>query len=230
MSQSKDLFHERDADVDYLHPGHFIDSDDPAVVEFAQKSALGLTDETDKAVALYLAVRDEVIYDPYYVGRDAKYYRASDCLNAGRGFCIPKAALMAAGARALNIPARVGYADVRNHLSTEKLDKLVGSNSYRWHSYCELYLEHKWVKATPAFNRSLCERFGVHTLEFDGRTDSLLQEFDQSGRQHMEYIAQRGHFVDVPFQDIVADFVRYHLDWLDYRSNIAQKEAIESWD
>ncbi len=214
----------------YRCAGQFIDSDHPAVIEFAKNSVQGHQGAIDKAVALYLAVRDEVSYDPYYVGRDEKYYRASDCLSAARGFCIPKAALMAAGARAINIPARVGYADVRNHLSTEKLDRLVGSNVYRWHSYCELYLDGKWVKATPAFNQSLCERFGVHTLEFDGREDSLLQEFDRSGRQHMEYLEQRGHFVDVPFDKIVADFARYHLDWLDYRSQLNQEEAVESWD
>src|SRR5574341_322846 len=63
-------------------------------------------------------------------------------------------------ARVVGIPARVGYADVRNHLSTPKLRELVGGDLFVWHGYAELHLEGRWVKATPAFNLTLCERFG----------------------------------------------------------------------
>jgi transglutaminase-like putative cysteine protease len=211
---------------DYLAASRFVDSDHPAVVAFARAAVEGHDESMDRALALYLAVRDGVHYDPYYVGREAHYYRASDCILSGRGFCIGKAALLAAGARALGIPARVGYADVRNHLSTAKLDALVGGNIYRWHSYAELFLERRWVKATPAFNRALCERFGVRVLEFNGREDSLFQPFDCSGQQHMEYVAQRGHFFDVPYHTIVEDFARHHPRWLDNRLT---GEA-SSWD
>src|SRR4029077_19226901 len=100
-----------------------------------------------------------------------------------RGFCIPKAALLAATARAAGIPARVGYGDVRNHLSTKKLLELTGSNLCIWHGDTEVYLEGRGVKATPAFNLSLCQRFGVRPLEFDGRNDSLFHEYDQGGRR-----------------------------------------------
>lgn len=214
----------------YLEPGCYIDSDNSQVIEFAEQQAVGHNGDIDRAIALYLAIRDGITYDPYFVGREQSYYRASDCLAIGRGFCIPKAALMAAGARVLGIPARVGYADVRNHLTTEKLDELVGSNLYRWHSYAELYLDGSWVKATPAFNKSLCERFGVHTLEFDGRHDSLFQEFDQNGQQHMEYVNQRGHFPDVPYGRIVEDFAKYHQPWLDYHASVKEESAEESWE
>lgn len=205
----------------YLQPSSFIDSDNPKVIDFVETITTNQGKDIERIIALYLAIRDDIVYDPYFVGRDESYYRASDCLAAGRGFCIPKAALLAAGARVLGVPARVGYADVKNHLTTEKLDALVGSNIYRWHSYAELYIDGLWVKATPAFNKSLCERFGVHTLEFDGRHDSLLQEFDQSGRQHMEYMKQRGHFQDVPYQEILRAFIEYHPLWLDNRIDSA---------
>jgi hypothetical protein len=66
------------------------------------------------------------------------------------------------------------------------------------------------VKATPAFNRTLCERLGVHPLEFDGLSDSLFQEYDLTGRRHMQYLQDRGSFADVPFDTIVREFRTYY--------------------
>ena len=197
----------------YLAAGEFIDSSDPEVRAFAQKTTAGATDAVSSAVKLYYAVR-EILYDPYCAGEDRSYFRASDCLRAKRGFCIPKAALLAAAARSVGIPARVGYADVRNHLSTQKLIELIGGDLFIWHGFTELYVEHRWVKATPAFNLSLCKRFGVLPLEFDGRHDSLFHEYDQGGRRHMEYVRQRGHYPDVPYDTIIADFKKMYPRWL----------------
>jgi transglutaminase-like putative cysteine protease len=196
----------------YLAAGEFIDSGDPEVRAFAQKTA-GAADAVSRAVKLYYAVR-EILYDPYRAGEDRSYFRASDCLRANRGFCIPKAALLAAAARSVGIPARVGYADVRNHLSTQKLIDLIGGDLFIWHGFTELYVEGRWVKATPAFNLSLCKRFGVVPLEFDGRHDSLFHEYDQGSRRHMEYVRQRGHYPDVPYDTIIADFKKMYPRWL----------------
>ena len=197
----------------YLAAGEFIDNSDPEVRAFAQKTTAGAADAVSTAFKLYYAVR-EILYDPYCAGEDRSYFRASDCLRAKRGFCIPKAALLAAAARSVGIPARVGYADVRNHLSTQKLIELIGGDLFIWHGFTELYVEHRWVKATPAFNLSLCKRFGVLPLEFDGRHDSLFHEYDQGGRRHMEYVRQRGHYPDVPYDTIIADFKKMYPRWL----------------
>jgi transglutaminase-like putative cysteine protease len=203
----------------YTAAGEFVDSGDAAVREFAKKAAASGGDDVSRAVKLYYAVRDEILYDPYYGGVERKYFRASDCLRATRGFCIPKAALLAAAARSVGIPARVAYADVRNHLSTKKLLELMGGDLFIWHSFTELYLEDRWVKATPAFNLSLCERFGVHPLEFDGRRDSLFHEFDREGRRHMEYVKERGNFADVPYEAIIADFKKTYPGWMELVSD-----------
>jgi transglutaminase-like putative cysteine protease len=201
----------------YLACGAFLDSGDADVRSFAQRKTAGATEDVARAVKLYYAVRDEILYDPYYMGEDPRFFRASDCLRARRGFCVPKAALLAAAARCAGIPARVGYADVRNHLSTKKLHDLMGTDLFLWHGFAELYLEGRWVKATPAFNLSLCERFGVHPLEFDGRHDSLFHEYDRGGRRHMEYVAQRGRFADVPYDTIVAEYKRAYPRWFKVR-------------
>jgi transglutaminase-like putative cysteine protease len=90
----------------YSAAAEFIDSSDPDVHAFARQETAGAANAISRAVKLYYAVRDGIFYDPYYVGEARAYFRASDCLRAMRGFCIPKAALLAATARSVGIPAR----------------------------------------------------------------------------------------------------------------------------
>lgn len=186
---------------EYLQPGNFVDSDHSAVRTFAAEHARG-AGHREKAVALYYAVRDRIRYHPFqnFTANDA--YRASTCLERNIGWCVSKAALLAAGARASGIPARVGFADVKNHLTTPELTAKMGTDLFVYHGYTELFLDDRWVKATPAFNLSLCKRFRVKPLEFDGREDSIFHPFDEDDRRHMEYVRWRGEFADVPAEDI----------------------------
>ncbi len=200
----------------HLSSTPFITSSDPAIIAFSHAAIAGAVDERERAVRLYYAVRDQVRYDPWSIRLTPEGFTASRCLAERRGFCIPKATLLAAAARASLIPARLGFADVRNHLATPRLDEVMGgSTDYLWHAYTELLIEGRWVKATPAFNRELCERFRVAPLEFDGRTDSLFQPFNHDRRPFMEYVRDRGSFDDVPFEAIAADFRAHHAGWID---------------
>ena len=193
-----------------LAPGRFVDSDHPQVIAFAKQHAGDTNDRRAAALRLYGAIRDGIIYDPYVDLADPVNYRASGVLAAGRAFCIGKSCLLAACARVIGVPARPGFADVRNHLTSPRFYEKSKTDKFIWHSYTELYLSGRWVKATPAFDRALCDRLGLKTLEFDGETDSLLQPFDRSGRQHMEYLNDRGAFADVPFDTIQTDFITYY--------------------
>jgi transglutaminase-like putative cysteine protease len=192
----------------YLEPSVFVDSNAEGVVAFSRRVCGDEQDEVTKAVRLYYAVRDEITYTPYCDFRSPETYRASACLARGSGFCVAKAALLAAAARAAGIPARVGFADVRNHLCTPRLRALMGTDLFYYHGYAELYLRGRWVKATPAFDGALCDRFGVHPLEFDGLADSLFHPYDRRGRRHMEYVRDRSAHADVPVDDIIATFER----------------------
>jgi len=190
----------------FLAAGVFIDSDSPQVIAFAKRATAGATDSRAAILRLFAAVRDGIVYDPYVNFADPANYRASSVLAIGRGFCVGKAALLAASARVIGVPARVGYADVRNHLTSPRIYERMKTDTFRWHSYTELYLSGRWVKATPAFDRALCDRVGLKPLEFDGKANSLFHPFDQAGRRHMEYLNDRGTFSDVPFDTITADF------------------------
>ena len=185
----------------------FADADHPAVKQFAESVTEGAQTDKERAVALFHAVRDGIWYDPYLASEDPEDYRASAVLAAGRAYCIPKAVLLCAAGRAAGIESQLGFADVRNHLNTEKLRARMGDldDVFPWHGYALFKLDGRWVKATPAFNAELCERFGVTPLEFDGEHDALLQPYTDDGRTYMEYVRDRGVYDDLPFDEIMAD-------------------------
>lgn len=190
----------------YLPPGPCIDSDHPQVVTLAASLTRTHSNEIDNAVALYYWVRDAIRYNPYALDTTRDALRASATLAAGEAWCVPKAVLLAALCRASGIPARPGFADVRNHLSTARLRAQMNSDVFHFHGYCSIFIGGQWVKATPAFNIELCSKFGLQPLEFDGMNDSLYHEFDCAGNRHMEYIRERGEYFDVPFEEMMALF------------------------
>jgi len=187
----------------YLTPTSIIDSGHPKVKEYAL-TAIGQSKEPlDMAVKLFLAVRDDIRYDPYSPFYLPDHYRASSVLKRGRSFCIPKASLLCALGRACGIPSRVGFAAVRNHLATKQLIDFFGTDLFTYHAFVEFYLENRWVKATPAFNKELCERHKVPPLEFNGREDALFQPYNQANQKFMEYVEYQGVYADIPVDRIV---------------------------
>ncbi|HRK27186.1 MAG TPA: transglutaminase family protein [Chitinophagales bacterium] len=194
----------------YLAATPFINSHHPAVIAFAQKTTQHCHTDTEKAVAIYYAVRDGILYDPYHIDLNPDAISASLTLARGRGYCIEKALLMAAAARAVGIPNKLGFANVRNHLATEKFIRALRTNVFVFHGYVSLYLNGTWVKATPAFNQSLCQKFGVQPLPFNGITDAVFQEFDHHGKQYMEYLHYHGEFADFPFEQFVTELQTYY--------------------
>ncbi|MCI0470241.1 MAG: transglutaminase family protein [Candidatus Aminicenantes bacterium] len=192
----------------YLQPTSFIDSDAASVIEFARTACRHTASDSERAVKLYYAVREAIRYNPYGIGFAAERYKASWVLREKVGFCIQKAILLAAAARAAAVPSRLGFADVRNHLATERLKKLMKTDEFVFHGYTELYLAGKWVKATPAFNLALCDRFGVKPLEFNGRDDSIFHPYNRSGEQFMEYIRDHGRFADFPLEKMIRAFTQ----------------------
>jgi transglutaminase-like putative cysteine protease len=190
---------------EYLSASRYIDSAHPLVVAFSGKNTKG-NDERERAVSLYYAVRDGIRYNPFLDFTRSDAFRASAVLESGQGFCIGKASLLAACARAAGIGARIGFADVKNHLTTPRLAETMGSDLFVYHGYTEMRIDGKWVKATPAFNLALCKRFRVKPLEFDGREDSIFHPFDEDERRHMEYLRDRGVYADVPVEKIQQAF------------------------
>jgi transglutaminase-like putative cysteine protease len=187
------------APEDCLAPTYFLDHDAPAIQDFVAKHADPDADAKANAVRLYLAVRDGLRYNPYKVSVDPDAYRISRVVGLKQSYCIPKAMLFAGVCRAIGLPARLGFGDVKNHLSSDRLIEYLGTDLFAYHGYAEVYVDERWVQATPAFDLRLCEKFGVAPLDFNGEDDSLFQEFDGAGRKFMEYVHYHGTSADLPF-------------------------------
>ncbi len=215
---------------DFLRPALVIDADHPEVVRFAQDKAGVDGSPRQRATRLYYAVRDGFRYDPYAIDLSDDGLKASTVLRSGRGWCVTKSALLAAVCRAAGIPARVGFADVRNHLSTERLRQTMQTDVFYWHGYTSIHLDGEWRKATPAFNIELCQRFALQPLEFDGSADSIYHPHDLHGNRHMEYLRLRGEFFDVPTQALRAGFEQHYptmqrLDSVSFDDDVQRETA-----
>ncbi|MFD1277162.1 transglutaminase family protein [Streptomyces kaempferi] len=136
----------------------FLDHRSPTVRAFVDKTLARAKESdtaTQKATALYYAVRDGITYEVYGADLTRHGLSATGVLEKGFGFCVHKSILYAAALRAVGIPSRVYYGDVRNHLASPRLRELVGGDVFRFHSLTVVNLDDRWVKATPVFNKLL---------------------------------------------------------------------------
>ena len=185
----------------YLEETKFFNFSHPAIQNLNQQ-VIGNT-KLEQAVNLYYLVRDGSRYNPYTFAEGEKAFYASYAAEQEQAYCIPKSSLMVAASRALGIPARLGLADVRNHLSSPRLLEFLGTDLFVMHGYAELYLKDKWVKCTPVFNKQLCEKFHIKPLEFDGEKDSIFHPYTRDDRPHMEYVKDHGTFAELPAKFIL---------------------------
>lgn len=195
---------------EYLDPGEFINSDHPDVIEFTKENTSDLCGQTEKAIALYYAVRDCFRYDPYQLDLSKEAMKASSIVNRNYGYCVEKSCLFAAGARVLGIPSRMGFSNVRNHIGTSALEEILKTDVLVFHGYAEIYLNDKWVKATPVFNDTLCYKLNVASLGFDGEHDAVFQQYNKEGGQFMEYLHDYGTFSDVPYDMFMDELHRHY--------------------
>ena len=190
----------------YLTPTEVIDSDHPSVIEYARRSSGSGIDDLSKACSLFAAVRDEVIYDPVTHFYRQSHYQASNVLDRKSGYCVSKACLLCALGRAMGIPTRLGFADIRNHGASRQIIDMMGTNVFTFHGFVEFFLNDRWVKATPAFDRSVYKKHHIPLVTFNGREDAVFPSHDLNGNLYVEYIAYHGVFADLPLADLMLAF------------------------
>jgi transglutaminase-like putative cysteine protease len=178
----------------------------PMVTKKARELIDGIPPENkiQKAIKLFYYVRDQI---KYVVTFDHEYYKrknlkASATLERGYGFCIQKAVLLAALARAVGIPSRLHFNDIINHMTSEKYREYVGSDRFIYHGYTELFLNDKWVEANVAFDKELCARKNWPIVNFDGVRPGLFAHQDDTGKAFIDYIKDHGTFANVPYPRI----------------------------
>jgi transglutaminase-like putative cysteine protease len=203
----------------YLKQTDFLDFGEKIVQDFALLHTNKDQTDTEKAIALYLAVRDGFYYNPYVLDLTKNGLKSSNILGRNYGYCVEKAVLLASLLRCVGIPSRLFFGNVQNHIATEKLELILGTNLLVFHGACEIYLNEKWVKATPAFNKELCAKLNVSPLEFDGVNDSLFQQFNKTGTKFMEYKSEYGSFDDMPFSLYLSEIKKHYAHLLNNPEN-----------
>ena len=204
----------------YLRPTAVVDSDNPDIVSFAEKVLKGVADPVERACKLFYAVRDDIVYDakvPFYL---PEHYVAGTVLKNGRGYCVQKACLLCAVGRAVGIPSRLGFANIRNHGASRELVDLMGCNIFAYHGYTELLLNGTWVKVTPAFDMTVYEKHNIEPVEFDGRNDAVFPSQDLNGNPYVEYITYHDPSADLPLDDLLAEWRKIYGEdrvnfWMD---------------
>ncbi len=194
----------------YLMPSPTIDSDNESIKKKAMDLTKGKETVEDKAKSLFYWVRDNIKYNPLVPVEIFEDYKTSKTFQRGEGFCVEKAAVLAAFARAVGIPTRLHLADIRNYLVSDRLREVMGTNLFSYHGYTELYIGSKWVKATPAFDLKMCQENRIIPVEFDGKNDALFHSHNLDGKLHIEYVADHGHRVDVPVDEILAAWLKHY--------------------
>ncbi|WP_027391147.1 transglutaminase-like domain-containing protein [Aquimarina latercula] len=198
--------------MDYLAATYYYDYETEEIQKIIEEFKSSNVTLKEKAKALYVKVRDGWRYDPYHINLKKEAYKASKVATKNSGHCLDKSILLIAGLRGLGIPARIHLAKVKNHIGVERLIEKFGTNELTPHGMVNVYLDGKWVKASPAFNKALCEKCNVAPLEFDGENDSMFQEFDNKGGIFMEYLEDYGHFEDVPFDFMLNNIKEHYTD------------------
>ena len=201
----------------YLQETSFIDIGNRNLRKRTRELVAGVNELRERVKIIFFFVRDEIKYNPYTSFLQPEDYVASEILRRGEGFCIPKASLFTAMMRILEIPAKLYFADIRNHKVPAKLKAVMG-DLFIYHCYCGVLLEGQWLKLAPTFNREMFDLIRVQVNDFDGFHDALLPPTNLDGELYVEYVRDRGDAPDIPFSRIVNAFNDFY-----------GKEVTEKW-
>ena len=193
-----------------LQPTEFIDCAHRDVATMAVALTAGIDDPKEQARRLFRAVRDDLRYSVRVDFADREGYRASATLRRGSGFCVQKSIVLVALLRAVCIPARLHFADMRNRLVPANLKKLMKTDLFVFHGYVELYLDGRWIKVTPSFDPETCRRQAIVPAEFDGVHDALLHPTNAHGVPQFEYVADRGPRNDLPIDEMLEALFQFY--------------------
>lgn len=190
---------------DCLGPTRFIDCDHPSIIEKVRALDVADLPAPERAVRLFWFVRDRISYE-FKAKLKEEEYIASNVLAAGMGFCVQKAVLLCALARAAGIPAALVLTNLRDHTLPEKLREGMRTDVLYYHGLTAFHLDGRWLKADASLTAELVARKGYRLVEFDGHHDALLAPTTETGEPHSQYIAVHGMFADLPFAAMIGAF------------------------
>jgi transglutaminase-like putative cysteine protease len=186
----------------YLDRTFFIDCYHLSVKDKSKELTANIEDLKDRAIRLFYFVKDEIRYNIFTPRSTDACFKASHVLARKEGYCVQKAVLLVALARAAGIPARLRFAEIRSHLTAPEIVAQRGSNFFPYHGLTDLQINGRWVKATPTYDLEYCKKMCIAPIQFDGEKDALLPAYTEDGRPNVVYIKDRGFFADLPIEEI----------------------------
>tara|TARA_R110002049_G_scaffold61169_2_gene163272 strand:- start:1658 stop:2293 length:636 start_codon:yes stop_codon:yes gene_type:complete len=208
--------------MNYSQPTYYFDFENNSVQNLISEFKTTELNDKEKAIGIYTKVRDNWKYDPYSISLLREKYKSSLIAEKQSGNCVEKSIILISCLRALGIPARLHLGKVKNYIAVEKLTEKFGSNELTPHGMVNVYLNNKWLKMSPAFNKSLCEKLNVEPLDFDGENNSFLQQFNSEGNRFMEYIDDYGYFDDVPVDFMIKNVKEHYPHIFNTNENITE--------
>ena len=189
-----------DSDMErYLRATATIEAEHEKIIETAKQVTRSCASDEEKAKALFYFVRDSIRYNIYMISVFIEDFKASRILSWGKAYCVQKAVLLTALGRAVGIPSRLVFAKIKNHKIPDHVAKMFHTTIFPRHGYNQFFLNGKWVSAAATFDKNLCKKAGLPTVEFDGKTDAILPEKDLEGAPYIEYIEKFPPRDDLPF-------------------------------
>lgn len=190
-----------------------IEGDHRVVAQRAQGLTKGLASDRERATALFDAVRDEVAYDFAPRLQTRADWRASTTLERGSGFCQQKAVLLAALARAVDIPAAIGFQRIVDHkLIDTRYEHLLPGGLITFHGFNWLWLDGAWHAADATLDAGLCARRGYRLTELWPQESARLPLTDLAGEPHFDIQLEIGPFADLP-ESLSTLISKLHAGW-----------------
>lgn len=188
----------------YLQPTKFFDFNKSKVKQKALEITEGCETDKEKAKTLFYWVRDNIKYNmTLFIPKIINNFKASKVLHKRQGFCVSKSILLSSLARAVGIPARIHLVDLINHLISQKVIDFMKDKTMYYHGFSELFIDGKWVKLTPSFDKETAIRGGfLPHVEFDGENDAVFPPYDINGNRFGEYVGDHGVHADLPLDEI----------------------------
>jgi transglutaminase-like putative cysteine protease len=196
-----------------LRSTNVLDWNNPLIKTKTEELTKGLSEDEEKVKALFYFVRDKIKYKIFFEDLSIEQFKASSTLKRGYGFCIPKASLLTAMARGAGIRAKLHFADIRSHRLPPHILKRLGTDLMTWHGYVELYINNNWLKANPAFDIELCNKYDIIPVDFSGSEDALFEKYDRKGRLHIDYIKDLGIYDDLPYDEMIEGFKKVYKNF-----------------
>jgi len=187
---------------EYLQATPAIEAEHPLIKAKAGELVEGAASPREKVLRLFAFVRDQIPYNLFMISMHPDDFRASFVLESQKGYCVQKAVLLCALARAAGIPSRLVLARIRNHRVPHALRARLGRNEFPGHGYNQFLIDDRWVTVAATFDAALCARIGVPVVEFDGYNDAILPDKALDGGPYIEYLEQYGYFADLPLDFI----------------------------